>query len=32
MPAVFPAGFFRLGQETLEAPWDTLLLSSCQAE
>jgi hypothetical protein len=31
MPAVFPAGFFRLGQETLETPWDVLLLSNCQA-
>jgi hypothetical protein len=30
MPAVFPAGFFRLGQLTLEAPWDTLLLTHCQ--
>jgi hypothetical protein len=31
MPAVFPVGFFRLGQETLETPWDVLLLSNCQA-
>jgi hypothetical protein len=31
MPAVFPTGFFRLGQETLETPWDVLLLSNCQA-
>jgi hypothetical protein len=31
MPAVFPTGFFRLGQGTLDAPWDVLLLSGCQA-